>query len=454
MNNSGIPSGALEILRRLNDSGFESFVVGGCVRDRLRGITPHDWDITTSATPDEMKEVFGGERIIETGIRHGTLTIRGGDGQFYEVTTFRVDGEYKDGRHPESVGFVRDVEEDLARRDFTINAIACDAEGRIKDPFAGQEDIKAGVIRCVGDPDKRFEEDGLRILRALRFAAVTGFEIEDCTSGAIRRNVDLLDNISSERINTEFTKMLLGEHVLDVLLGYKEVVTKIIPELVPAIGFEQNSIWHEYTVYEHIMRAVAAYKGDDECIKVALILHDVGKPACYSEDPDGRGHFYGHDLESVKIAGPVLDRLKFSNVQKDRILKLIRYHDIRVEPTEKACRKALGKLGIDFMEELAHVKRADITAQSEYSRSREYQKIDEVLKIARDIASSGACLNLKDLKVDGKDLMEELNVPSGPLVGKILGALLEKVIDEDLPNERDALLEYASGMIEDPDKID
>ena len=449
-----IPGGALEILGRLNDAGYDAYVVGGCVRDSLRGIAPYDWDITTSATPDEMKEVFLGEKIIETGIKHGTLTIRSSAGEFFEVTTFRVDGEYKDGRHPENVEFVRDVEGDLARRDFTMKAIACDAEGNTEDPFGGEKDISNEVIRCVGDPDKRFGEDGLRILRALRFAAATGFAVEEKTRASIHRNAGLLSNISAERINSELTKLLLGDHAFDVLMEYKDIVTAIIPELAPSIGFEQNSVWHCYDVYEHIMRAVDAYKGDDACIKFALLLHDVGKPACYSVGPDGRGHFYGHVEESVRLAGPILDRLKFSNADKEKITELIRYHDIRVEPQDKSCRKALGKLGLELMEDLGHVKKADISAQSEYSRIREFDKVDEVLKIARKIASSGACLKLRDLAVGGDDLIEELGVAPGPVVGNILNELLKKVIEDQIPNERGALLEcardlYANGVPND-----
>ena len=443
MSGISIPSGATEIISRLNDAGYEAYAVGGCVRDSIRGQIPHDWDITTSATPDEMREVFAGNKIIETGVKHGTLTIGSGEGEFFEVTTFRVDGEYKDGRHPETVEFVRDVEGDLARRDFTMNAIACDAQGRVTDPFGGAKDIEDGIIRCVGDPDKRFGEDGLRILRALRFAAVLGFDIDAATAGSIHRNVLLLDNISPERINVELTKLVCGRYALDVLLEYKDIVTAIIPELKPAIGFEQNSVWHRYDVYEHIMRAVDAYKGDDECIKIALLLHDVGKPLCYTEDDQGHGHFYGHVEEGVKLAGPILTRLKFSNDQKDKILDLIRYHDVIVEPTLKSCRRFLGKVGIGLFEDLAHIKRADITAQSEYSYNREYSKINEVLEMARQIAASDACLTIKDLAVNGDDLMNVLGIAPGRQVGEILGALLDKVIEDEIPNDKDRLIEYA-----------
>lgn len=438
-----MPQGAKKILKELADSGYKAYVVGGCVRDCLRGEVPHDWDITTSATPDEMHEVFENIKTVDTGLKHGTITVIPNEGELYEVTTFRVDGEYKDNRHPETVEFVRDVEGDLARRDFTVNAIAMDMDGNIVDPFGGEEDIKARVIRCVGDPDKRFSEDGLRILRALRFASALGFKIEDETAESIRRNCHLLENISYERVNVELTKLLLGKYSLDILLGYKEVITTVIPELKPSIGFKQNSIWHCYDVYDHIVHSVAAYEGSDECIKTALLLHDIGKPFCYTEDEEGHGHFYGHGKISVDMAEKILDRLKYSNVRKDKILDLVRYHDTRIEPSVKACRKALGRFGPELFFDLAEVRRADKLAQSDYSREKEFGEMDEIVRIAKEIVESDACLDLKRLAVDGDDLMRELDIKPGKRLGQILNALLDKVVADELPNEKEALLEYA-----------
>ena len=438
-----IPSGAKKILKMLEDRGFKAYVVGGCVRDILRGEEPHDWDITTSATPDEMHEVFADIKTVDTGAKHGTITVIPEDGELYEVTTFRIDGEYKDGRHPETVEFVTSLEGDLARRDFTMNAIAMDQAGNIVDPFGGEEDIKGRTIRCVGDPDRRFAEDGLRILRALRFASVLGFKIEDNTAGSIRRNSRLLEKISAERVNVELTKLLCGEYVLDVLLGYREVITTVIPELAPAIGFKQNSIWHCYDVYDHIAHSVAAYEGSDECIKTALLLHDIGKPFCYTEDEEGHGHFYGHGKISVDMAEKILDRLKYSNARKGRILDLIRYHDMRIEPEVKACRKAMGRLGTELFFDLAEVRRADKLAQSDYAREKEFAQMDEILRIAREIAASDDCLDLKTLAVNGDDLMRELKIEPGKKVGEILSHLLDKVLSDELANEKDLLLEYA-----------
>lgn len=447
MNTVRIPDNTLKILKLLNASGCEAMVVGGCVRDSLMGRTPYDWDITTSATPSEMKEVFSGYKVIETGIKHGTLTVVDSEGEMYEITTFRIDGEYKDNRHPETVEFVRDLEGDLARRDFTMNAIACDAEGNLSDPFGGIDDIREGIIRCVGDPDKRFNEDGLRILRALRFASVLGFKIEERTDFAIRSGAGLIDNIAAERIRVELLKLLKGRYSLDVLTGYKEVITRIIPELIPCIGFEQHSIWHCFDVYDHTMHAVASYEGEDDAIKMALLLHDIGKPSCFSTDDEGNGHFYGHAKESVKIAEKVVDRLRFSNADKDQILPLIRYHDLQMGTSPKACRRIRANYGPDLLIKLAEVKKADNMAQSGYAKEKESYLVEESFKVAREIASSDSCFDLKSLAVSGDDLMETFGLEEGRKVGMILNALLANVIDGEIPNDKDKLLDLARSLI-------
>ncbi len=442
-----IPDGALRILRILNGAGYGAYAVGGCVRDSLMGKTPYDWDITTSATPSEMKEALSGFKTYDTGIKHGTLTVADGEGGMYEVTTFRIDGEYKDNRHPETVEFVRDLEGDLARRDFTMNAIACDKDGKITDPFGGAEDIRKGIIRAVGDPDKRFNEDALRIIRALRFASSLGFKIDGSTDRSIRENCGLLDNIAAERVRTEFLRLLKGGYALDVLTSYKEVICVIIPELKPCIGFEQNSVWHCFDVYDHIMHAVASYEGDDDAVRMALLLHDIGKPLCYTVDDEGHGHFYGHAKESVRLASAVVDRMKFSNADKDMILALVRYHDLQLESSPKACRRLLGEFGPDLLFSIAKIRKADIMAQSEYARSRELALVDEAFRTAREIAATDACLDLRSLAVTGDDLIRELGLAPGRKIGEILNLLLDKVIDEDLPNEKDALLEYARTLV-------
>ena len=442
-----IPDGALRILGILNEAGYAAFAVGGCVRDSLMGKTPYDWDITTSATPSEMKEALSGFKTYDTGIKHGTLTVADASGEMYEVTTFRIDGEYKDNRHPETVEFVRDLEGDLARRDFTMNAIACDKDGKITDPFGGAEDIRKGIIRAVGDPDKRFNEDALRIIRALRFASSLGFKIDGSTDRSIRENCGLLDNIAAERVRTEFLRLLKGRYALDVLTSYKEVICVIIPELKPCIGFEQNSVWHCFDVYDHIMHAVASYEGDDDAVRMALLLHDIGKPLCYTVDDEGHGHFYGHAKESVRLASAVVDRMKFSNADKDMILALVRYHDLQLESSPKACRRLLGEFGPDLLFSIAKIRKADIMAQSEYARSRELALVDEAFRTAREIAATDACLDLRSLAVTGDDLIRELGLAPGRKIGEILNLLLDNVIDEDLPNEKDALLEYARTLV-------
>lgn len=296
MHRISIPKGARAVLLNLRYENHEAYVVGGCVRDSLLGKEPKDWDICTSATPDEVKELMHrrGIKTIDTGLQHGTVTVDMGTVGKYEVTTFRIDGNYTDGRHPDYVEFTESIYKDLSRRDFTINAMAYNSAGLI-DPFHGRDDLQAGIIRCVGNPDERFEEDALRILRALRFAATYGFSIEEQTAAAIHKDAWMLKRIAAERINGELCKMLLGDGILNVLLNFSDVIATIIPEMEPCIGFEQNNKYHQYTVYEHIAHAVANYKGTDVSVKVALLLHDIGKPQCYTEDENG-GHFHGHGV--------------------------------------------------------------------------------------------------------------------------------------------------------------
>lgn len=312
MKKINIPSGAASILDNLHAAKQEAYVVGGCVRDSLLGREPNDWDICTSASPEAVKKLFSDHDVIDTGIKHGTVTVLE-DGAAYEVTTFRKDGNYSDGRHPDSVEFVSNVLEDLARRDFTINAMAYSVEDGLVDPYGGLRDLERKVISsCVGSPDERFTEDGLRLLRAIRFAANYGFIIADQTADSIHRNVALLKNVSVERITSELCKTLLGDGVLQVLLDYKDVFCAIVPELEPCVGFEQNNKFHQYTVYDHIAHAVAGYTGKDTTIKIALLLHDIGKPLCYTEDENG-GHFYGHAPICAEIAEGVLRRMRFDN---------------------------------------------------------------------------------------------------------------------------------------------
>lgn len=434
-----IPTGAGLIMRILEQAGYKAYIVGGCVRDSLLGKTPHDWDICTSATPGEVVNILDerGIRVITTGLKHGTVTAVTGDEQF-EITTFRTESGYSDNRHPDTVEFVNDIKADLARRDFTINAMAYnDTEGLI-DPYGGSDDLVKGVIRCVGNPYERFAEDALRILRAMRFASTYNFGIEEKTSEAIHRSSWRLKNVSAERIRDEMCKMLVGDGAIYMLIRYNDVITRIIPELYDCLGFEQNNPYHCYDVYHHIAHAVDNYEGDNISIKMALLLHDIGKPRCYSEDENG-GHFYGHGVISEDIAKKVLDRLKFDNKTKAEVGELVFYHDALIAPNFRAVRRWMNKLKHVTIQQLMAVKKADILAQVDDDRHYEMLKeCDEVLRIAEWVVIENQCFKLKDLAVNGHDVMSFGF--SGKNVGYILDHLLNKVIDGELENDREVLM--------------
>lgn len=438
-----IPVGAKRIIHLLELEGYSAYVVGGCVRDKMLGRTPHDWDICTSAKPETVCDLLDRYHIrsIKTGMQHGTITALYGIWA-YEITTFRIDGVYSDNRRPDDVEFVDNLFEDLARRDFTINAIACDADNSIFDPFDGLSDLHNGIIRCVGHPDDRFREDALRIMRALRFASTYGFKIEEQTAYSIHKNKSLLRKISAERIQSELTKMLCGEGVLDILLEYKDVMAVIIPELEPCIGFNQNNPYHIYDVYDHIAHAVAFNKSSDISIKMALLLHDIGKPHCYIEDEDGIGHFYGHGVISRDIAEDVMERLKFDNKTKSEVLTLVFYHDATIHPDNRTVKRWLWMIGPEKLSKLMFVRIADIMAQSEINQESRRDKALFVKLVMKDILANQQCFTLKDLAVNGNDILS-LNTPEGPVVGKVLNHLLNKVIDNEIANEYDALMEEA-----------
>lgn len=439
-----IPLGASTILDTLGNQGFEAYVVGGCVRDSLLWLTPKDWDICTIATPQEVKFCFDGYRIIETGLKHGTVTVVVDDGQ-YEVTTFRTDGVYSDNRRPDSVEFVKDIREDLARRDFTVNAMAYNPSLGLVDPFGGQSDLKAGCVSCVGNADDRFNEDALRIMRALRFASVYGFTISDKTADAVHRNAHLLHNIAVERINTELCKLLCGKGCLNLLLEYSDVITTIIPELKPCVGFNQNNRYHQYTIYDHIAHAVSNYVGTDVTTKVALLLHDIGKPQCYIEDENG-GHFYGHGIPGKKIAEQVVDRLRFDSVTQKDVAELVLFHDSLIEPTPKSVRRWLNKVGEAQLYRLLDIHTADALAHTDGTQQSKVDKCVEIRKIVDDILASEQCFSLKHLDINGKDIIS-LGVSEGKIVGVILQELLRQVIDEQVENEHEALIQKAREMI-------
>lgn len=438
-----IDRGARHLITFLEARNHNAYVVGGCVRDFLMGKEPHDWDICTSATPDVVCELMDylDISVYKTGIQHGTVTVRWW-GESYEITTFRTDGEYSDNRRPDSVTFVNDVNEDLSRRDFTINAMAYnDYEGLI-DPWGGEADLNDKLIRCVGNPDDRFGEDALRIMRALRFASTYGFKIEEGTAAAIHRNKDLLKNIAAERIQSELCKMLCGEGVLDILLEYSDVMAVIIPELKPCVGFEQTNPYHKYDVYSHIAHAVANYKGSDISIKMALLLHDVGKPECYTEDEAG-GHFRGHSVPGARITKEVVERLKFDNKTKAEIVDLVLHHDSIIDPIPRTVRRWLYKIGPELLDKLIFVRIADIYAQSGKGLEDRRDRILGVKLIAKQILRENQCFTVKNLAVTGYDIMNHCGIESGPNVGRVLNWLLGRVIDGSIENKVDELIQEA-----------
>ena len=430
-----IPTEVKAILRRLEDAGFEAWCVGGAVRDLLLGRVPGDWDVTTSARPEEVMALFG-ESAIPTGLQHGTVTVGGGRG--VEVTTYRRDGEYLDNRRPESVVFTSSLQEDLARRDFTVNAIALNLRGELADPWNGMADLKAGVLRAVREPEERFREDALRIIRGLRFASRLGFFIEENTERAIRRCAPLLRNIAVERLRVELTGLLCGEHVLPVLLAYPDVLGVFIPEITPCVGFEQHTVYHCYDVWEHIARSVAAVP-PQPVLRYTMLFHDLGKPDTFTVDDEGNGHFYGHYRTSTVAAERIMDRLRFDHQSKRQILTLVEHHDAPLPLTEKGVRKNLARYGEETLRLLLQVKRADNLAQADAFRDRQ-QLIDQWEQLLQVVLAGDSCFSLKQLAVRGNDLLA-IGM-SGPAVGETLRELLELVMDEQLPNDRAALLEY------------
>ena len=436
-----VPDKVNYLLKLLRENGHEAYVVGGCVRDSLLGVEPKDWDICSSAFPEQTKEILHdhGIRTIDTGIKHGTITAYLDDANKYEITTFRVEGKYSDYRHPDQITYVKDVRGDLARRDFTINAMAYDGENLI-DEFGGWQDLKNGVISCVGNADERFSEDGLRILRALRFSSSLGFRIEENTSKAIHSNKYILSSISAERIRSELIKILRGKAAEIVLLEYSDVTAQVIPEIKPCIGFNQNNAYHYLTVYDHMVKALSNYQGEDDSIRVALFLHDVGKPYCYSEDDKG-GHFYRHSFIGKDIAEKILTRLRFDNHTKNEVLDLILYHDYSFEPNQKVVRRWLYKIGEKRLFQLIEVKSADIRSHSIDVRTNQIEKLNEFSDLARYVIKCGDCFTIKDLKISGHDVMN-LGLPQGPEVGMALNVALRGVIAGDIDNDKEEAINY------------
>ena len=446
-----IPAEVQSILSVIQKSGGSAYVVGGCVRDAILGRTPHDWDICTSLRPAQTINLFSHYdcMVIETGLKHGTVTIRF-KGENYEVTTFRKDNTYSDNRHPDSVVFVDDVKEDLARRDFTMNAMAYNEETGLVDPFDGRDDLRFGIIRCVGAPDERFQEDALRILRAMRFSARFGFAIDPNTKEAMLRNRDLLSNIAWERIREELLGILSGEDAASVLREYQPIIMQIIPELLPTVGFDQKTVWHIYDVWEHSLHVVDAIPASMPLLRFAGLVHDIAKPQCAEVKEDGvHLRFHGHGKAGEPIVRDVMNRLRFSNTEIAKVTQLVRIHDNFIEPTERAVRRLLGSIGEEQFLDLMVLRRADISAQAEQDNEVRFAKLVTLRCLAHDIAVKNECFSLKDLAVNGRDLIDA-GIASGPELGKILNRLLDTVIDAPEKNTRDELLSLARQVTYSP----
>jgi len=432
-----LPVAVKKAVEKLNQKGFEAFVVGGCVRDSVMGKIPHDWDITTSASPEENKEVFKEYKVIETGIMHGTVTVIFED-KFLEITTYRIDGDYSDNRHPDKVSFTRNLEEDLARRDFTMNALAFNPDMEIRDFFGGIKDIENKLIRAVGEPDRRFTEDALRIMRALRFGAVLGFEIEEETKNSIRKNAHLLKNIAAERIQAELSKLICGENAYRILMDFPDVLAEIIPQIRDSVGFDQKNKYHIFDVYEHSARAVENVDAVLH-LRLAMLFHDIGKPFCFTVDENGQGHFKGHAKLSVDIAEKALNALKYDNATKDKVLMLVKYHDAVIEDDERLIKRWLNRLTPEGFFDLLKVKKADNLSQNpEFDRSAD---IDKILKKAKEILGRKECFSLSSLAVNGDDLLA-LGVPEGKKIGEALQFLLDAVTDEKCENDKQKLINF------------
>lgn len=435
-----IPEYAAAAVKLLEKNGFEAYFAGGCVRDCIMSITPHDFDITTNAMPEQIKGVFSGYTVIPTGEKHGTITVIIG-GKQLEITTYRIDSGYTDNRHPDKVEFSASLAEDLRRRDFTINAMAMDINGNITDLFGGREDIKNGIIRAVGKAGERFNEDALRIMRGLRFAARFGFEIEQETSASIHKYRSLLKNISAERIRDEFTGLLCGSCPDSILRSYRDVIAVFIPEIMPCFEFEQHSPYHRYDVWEHTIHAVRSCRNKEK-IRLAMFFHDIAKPECFKQDENGRGHFKGHAPKSAEKAAEIMKRLKFPNRIKDDAAALISHHSDGLN-SRYELRRIIGEIGVENVLDLLDVQRADSLSKQEFCRER-LKKSDEQEKAVCEIIENRECVRIKDLEINGYDLM---NIGfSGREIKAVLNELLDNVMKDNIKNERCELIDCAKSL--------
>ena len=439
-----IPEDANELIHTLQNNGHSAYIVGGCVRDSILGRTPHDWDICTSATPSEMLEIFKDKKIIETGLQHGTVTVVV-NGEPYEITTYRIDGIYSDNRRPDTVTFTDKLVEDLRRRDFTINAMAYNDEEGLIDPFNGMEDIKYKKISCVGRAEDRFGEDALRILRAIRFAAQLEFTIMPGTDWEIHKQYKNLENISIERINSEFCKIASSDDFCVELLLYKDVFSLFIPELKDMFDFPQNNPWHIWDVFGHTIHAVEYCDSDDLVVRLAVFFHDFGKPHSYQDGEDGIRHFKGHGKVSADMTDSIMKRLRFDNETRNNVVELVYYHDATFEVGKKYVKRWLNKIGEKQFRRLLQVKKVDNKAQNLELSSDRIKELSEIEALIDEVLQEDECFSLKDLAVNGKDLIG-VGYKSGKELGNTLNKLLQLVIDGDCPNEKEKLLQEAESL--------
>ena len=438
-----LPKKVLFIINNLQLHGYEAFAVGGCVRDSILARRPQDWDITTSAKPEEIKKLF--RRTIDTGIEHGTVTVLFGKDSF-EVTTYRIDGAYEDSRHPKEVQFTNRLEEDLRRRDFTINAMAYNDQVRLVDVFGGMQDLNHHLIRCVGDPEERFSEDALRILRAVRFSAQLNFPIESATADAIRKLAPNLQNISAERIQAELVKLLVSPHPERIRDAYELGLTKVIlPEWDAMEGVAQNTPHHKYDVAEHTLRALKNVKRD-KILRLTMLFQDMGKPMMKTTDENGRDHFRGHALVSEELARSIMHRLKFDNETIRTVTKLVCYHDYRVEATPKNVRRAMNRIGVELFPYYLAVRLADVKAQSPYQKREKIENIVEMRRLYQEIIKKQECVTLRQLAVGGRELMD-LGMKPGRELGSMLSELLEYVLDDPARNDKEILCAYVKNKL-------
>lgn len=438
-----LPDKVHKIINTLEAAGYEAYAVGGCVRDSILGRKPDDWDITTLAKPEEIKRLF--PRTIDTGIRHGTVTVML-DKEGFEVTTYRIDGDYEDGRHPKEVTFTASLEEDLKRRDFTINAMAYNEHQGLVDLYGGLADIEAGVIRCVGDAKERFTEDALRMMRAVRFSAQLGYRIEEATKTAIIALAPDLQKISAERIQAELIKLVISAHPDYLRIAYETGITaQILPEFDLCMETPQNNPHHCYTVGEHILHSMQAIE-PDKVLRLGMLFHDIGKPQTMTVDEEGITHNKKHPAVGAEMTKKILRRLKFDNDTTEKVVKLVLYHDQDIAATQAGVRRAMNRIGEDIFPMLFAVHRADISAQSDYMREEKLRKFSYIEELYDTVRSQGDAVSLKDLAITGRDLIAQGMKP-GREIGAVLQSLLEQVLEDPSLNTPEKLLEISKKIV-------